>query len=101
MKTLQILLISLVLTACASTKNQESSGEYVDNTAISLKVKARLLANKETKGTSIDVESYKGTVILSGFIDSDDERNKAINIAKSVQGVKEVKSALYIKSESL
>ncbi len=98
MKLAAVLFLSLFLVSCASSKYRESSGEYMDNAAISVKIKTKLLANKETKATAIEVESYKGTVILSGFVESTSEREKVLEIARAIDGVKDVKELLIVKS---
>ena len=98
MKYFIILSLSMFLLSCSSTKDRESFGEYVDNSAISTKVKSKLLATKKVSSTSIDVESYKGVVILSGFVSSDDEKETALDVAKNTKGVRMVKDALFVKS---
>lgn len=97
MKLLITLSLSLFLFSCTSTNNRESLGEFADNTVISTKVKSKLLANKKVSGTSVNVKSFKGNVILSGFVNSNSERKLALNIAKSVDGVETVKDGLVVK----
>lgn len=99
MKMLVLVSLSLFLFSCSSTEKRESFGEYVDNSAISTKVKSKLLSNSKVSGTAIDVESFKGTVILAGFVSSEEEKELAIELAKKVNGVKNVKEALVVKSE--
>lgn len=98
-KNVLLTLLLLTLASCSSTVHRESAGEYVDNAAISAKIKSKLLTSDKVSGTAIDVESYKGAIILSGFVETDTEKDSAIEIAKKVKGVKMVKDALYVKSD--
>jgi osmotically-inducible protein OsmY len=99
MKLILITTLIVLIASCSSTPNAESTGEYVDNSTISMKIKSKLLSTNATPGTSIDVESYKGIVLLSGFVDTKDQKERALKIAKETKGVKEVKDSLYVKSE--
>jgi hyperosmotically inducible periplasmic protein len=90
-------LVLLTASGCAVTRGQETVGAYVDDTAITTSVKARFLDNKEVDGTSIRVETLKGTVMLSGFAKSALERNTAENIARNVKGVTQVKNEIAIR----
>ena len=83
--------------ACASTSKQESTGEYVDDSVITTKVKSLLAADDFLKSFQIGVETYKGTVQLSGFVNSQKAIDKAIEITRSVKGVKSVKNDLIVK----
>jgi osmotically-inducible protein OsmY len=83
--------------ACASTSKQESTGEYVDDSVITTKVKSLLAADDFLKSFQISVETYKGTVQLSGFVGSQQAVDKAGQIARSVKGVKSVKNDLIVK----
>lgn len=94
-----LVLIVLVATfmACASTSKQESTGEYVDDSVITTKVKSLLAADDFLKSFQIGVETYKGTVQLSGFVNSQNAVNKAVEITRSVKGVGSVKNNLIVK----
>ena len=94
-----LVLIALVATfvACASSPNRESTGEYVDDSVITTKVKALLAEDAFLKSFQIGVETYKGTVQLSGFVDSQNTVNKAVEITRSVKGVRSVKNNLIVK----
>lgn len=89
--------LGIVLIGCAATTTQESTGEYIDDTTITTKVKSKLLLAKDTTGTAISVETFKGIVQLSGFVKSDQERQRAEEIAKSVDGVKRVENKISIR----
>jgi osmotically-inducible protein OsmY len=92
-----LLMMIATLVACASTSKQEGAGEYVDDSVITTKVKSMLANDDFLKSFEISVETYKGTVQLSGFVDSQKAIDKAGEIARSVKGVKSVKNNLNVK----
>lgn len=92
---LSVLLVSFL--GCASTAKQEGTGEYVDDTVITTKVKAAIFNEPTLKSTEINVETFKGVVQLSGFVGSQDDINKAISLARSVKGVVSVKNDMRLK----
>jgi len=94
---LVLLMLIATFTACASTPKQESTGEYIDDSVITAKVKSLLAADDFLKSFQISVETYKGTVQLSGFVSSQKAVYKAEEIARSVKGVKSVKNDLIVK----
>ncbi len=96
-KTLATILTLIILAGCAGTRTQESAGEYVDDVAITTKVKSKLLASPDTKGTAISVETFKGTVQLSGFVDTAMEKRKAEEIAADTDGVARVDNKITVK----
>ena len=94
-----VILLVLITTfmACASTSKHESSGQYIDDSVITSKVKTQLAADDFLKSFQISVETYKGVVQLSGFVDSQTAVNKAGEITRNVNGVKSVKNNLIVK----
>lgn len=90
---------AITLSGCAETAHHESTGQYVDDSAITAKVKAKLVNDSVTHGLQVDVETYKGVVQLSGFVDSENEKERAGELASRVDGVKKVDNALKVKSE--
>jgi osmotically-inducible protein OsmY len=92
-----LVMLMVAIGACASTSKQESTGEYVDDTVITTKVKSLLAADDFLKSFEISVETYKGTVQLSGFVGSQNAVDKAVQIARGVNGVKSVKNSLVVK----
>lgn len=86
-----------VFLGCASTPTREGTGEYVDDSAITTKVKAAIINEPSLKVFQINVETFKGTVQLSGFVDSARSVNKAGEVARSVKGVQSVKNNLVVK----
>ena len=92
-----LLVMIATLVACASTSEQESTGEYVDDSVITTKVKSLLAADDFLKSFQISVETYKGTVQLNGSVDSQKAIDKAGEIASSVKGVNSVKNNLNVK----
>lgn len=92
---LSILLVSFV--SCAPANKQESTGQYVDDTILTTKVKTALFNEPSLKSTEINVETYKGTVQLSGFVNSQADINKAVEVARGVEGVAAVKNDMRVK----
>ena len=92
-----VLLASLL--GCASTPTQEGTGEYVDDTVITTKVKAAVFSEPSLKSAEINVETFKGVVQLSGFVSSRADINKAVEVARSVKGVKSVKNDMRVKGQ--
>ncbi len=82
---------------CAATPTKESTGEYVDDSSITTKVKAELVRDDTTKAREIKVETFKGVVQLSGFVDTAEEKARAGQIASGVAGVKDVKNNIAVK----
>jgi osmotically-inducible protein OsmY len=94
---LVLLMLITTFVACASTRTHESAGEYVDDSVITTKVKSLLAADDFLKSFQISVETYQGTVQLSGFVNSQQAVDKAGQIAHSVKGVISVKNNLIVK----
>jgi osmotically-inducible protein OsmY len=92
-----ILMLIATFAACASTSKQESTGEYIDDSVITTKVKSLLAADDFLKSFQIGVKTYKGTVQLNGFVNSQKALDKAGEIARSVKGVTSVKNDLIVK----
>ena len=94
------LLAAIALTnvvGCASTPAHESTGQYIDDTAITTEVKAAILNSPTLKVSEINVETYKGVVQLSGFVASADSIGTATAVARGVKGVKSVKNDIRLK----
>lgn len=85
------------LLGCASTSKQEGTGEYVDDTVLTGKVKAEIFNDPSLKSAEINVETFKGVVQLSGFVNSKEDINKAVQVARSVKGVVSVKNDMRLK----
>jgi osmotically-inducible protein OsmY len=94
---LELLVLIAGLAACATTRTHESAGEYVDDSVITTKVKSQLAADDFLKSFQIGVETYQGTVQLSGFVNSQKAIDKAAEIVMGVNGVKSVKNNLIVK----
>ena len=99
-KLLTFMLCALLLATlvgCAGTKTRESTGQYIDDSAITTKVKAAIFAEESLKTLQITVVTFKGVVQLSGFVDSAASVTKAGKVASGVKGVKSVKNDLVVK----
>lgn len=87
----------LVVSGCAVTRDQETVGAYIDDTAITTSIKARFVDNKQVDASSIRVETLNGTVQLSGFAKNATEKDTAESIARQVKGVKAVRNEIVIR----
>ncbi len=87
----------LAVAGCASTQTKEGTGEYVDDTVITAKVKASIFNEPTIKASEINVETYKGVVQLSGFVAQPGDALKAVEIARGVKGVTSVKNDVRVK----
>lgn len=103
MKTLKIastLIAAIMLTAvvgCAATPERQSTAQYVDDAVITTGVKASILKEPTLKVAEINVETFKGVVQLSGFVNSKEDINTAVRVAGGVNGVKSVKNDMRMK----
>jgi len=95
------LMVCLVVIAtfmgCASTDSKSGTGEYIDDTVITTKVKTAIFAEPDLKSLQINVETFKGVVQLSGFVDSEQNVKKAADVARGVKGVVSVKNDLIVR----
>ena len=96
-KLLVCLGLITAFLGCNATQREESTGEYIDDSAITTKIKAGLFEDAQLKSLQIEVKTFKGVVQLSGFVDSAQNRTKAAEIAERVQGIKELKNDLVVK----
>ena len=99
-RILKLMICLGMLTAflgCAATQRHESTGQYVDNSVITTKVKAAIFNDPSLKMFQINVETFKGVVQLSGFVDSAQSVTKAGEVAGRVEGVVSVKNDLVVK----
>jgi osmotically-inducible protein OsmY len=92
-----LLMLIPTFGGCASTPTRESTGEYIDDSVITTKIKSLLLKDELLKSFHISVKTYRGVVQLSGSVDSPKTINKAGQIASSVNGVKSVKNQLVVE----
>ena len=92
-------IIALMLSAlgCGSTPQQSSTGQYIDDSAITTKVKTAIFNEPSLKVNQISVETYKNVVLLSGFVGSSAQITRAVDLARSVQGVLSVSNNLMVK----
>jgi osmotically-inducible protein OsmY len=85
------------LTGCASTETQSGTGEYIDDTVITTKVKTAIFSDENLKSSEINVETFKGVVQLSGFVRSQSDINRAVALTRDVKGVVSVKNSMQVK----
>lgn len=87
----------LTASGCAVTRGQETVGAYIDDATITTKIKSRFIEDLKVDASAISVETLKGTVMLSGFAKSDEERSAAERIARNVNGVVAVKNEIAVR----
>jgi len=103
MKQIKYLLVFFATTAlvlalgCAPTATHEGTGQYVDDSVITSKVKAAIFNESTLKSAEINVETFKGRVQLSGFVNSQSDINKAVQVARGIEGVQSVKNDMRSK----
>lgn len=99
-RTLPLIILAVVLSlvsACAENGSHRATGEYIDDTVITAKVKTAILNDPQTKVLEIHVETYKGEVQLSGFVSSQEEADRAVELTRNVKGVTSVKNDMLIR----
>ena len=100
LRALGILVLTIVLASawgCGSTAKTAGTGEYVDDSVITAKVKTAIFNDPTLKVNEINVETFKGEVQLSGFVNSQADINKAVQVARGVAGVKSVKNDMRLR----
>jgi len=95
-RVLAVVSIALVV-GCAATPKQDSTGEYIDDAVITTKVKAAIFNEPTLKSMEINVETFKGRVQLSGFVSTQANASTAVNVARGVKGVLDVKDDMRLK----
>ncbi|KLN96712.1 BON domain-containing protein [Moellerella wisconsensis] len=91
------LFMAVALSACAPSAKTEGTGGYIDDSVITTKVKSALLAEKDLKSTQISVETFKGRVQLSGFVNSKNAAERAIQVTRGVNGVQSVIDSMKVR----
>jgi osmotically-inducible protein OsmY len=92
-----MLMLTLALLACSPTPTREGTGAYIDDSMVTARVKSALVADPDLKATEINVETFKGTVQLSGFVASPGHVAKASTVVGAVKGVGSVRNDLVVK----
>ena len=98
--TISTLLLGANLTCftgCSATPTRESTGEFVDDATITTKVKAAFVKDETVKAREINVETFKGVVQLSGFVNTSEEKARAGQLAAGITGVHDVQNKIAIK----
>ena len=94
---LAAVMSSTMIVGCSSTPTQQSTGQAIDDGVVTAKVKAKLIEDPVTKAHQISVETFKGNVQLSGFVETEQARSRALQLARDTDGVKNVKDALEVR----
>lgn len=96
-KILATMFLAVFLAACAGTDKQASTGEFIDDTVLTARVKAALVKDPVVSALAVGVESFKGAVQLSGFVKTAAERDRAVKIANDVPGVTQVFNSIQLR----
>jgi osmotically-inducible protein OsmY len=96
-KLIMVFLLTMLIAGCAGGAKHESTGEYLDDTVLTTKVQTSILGDSRLKLMQINVETFKGVVQLSGFVDSAGAAERAVELARTVKGVKTVNNSLIVK----
>jgi len=96
-RVLMGLLLVASIAGCAGGRTYESTGEYLDDSVLTTKVKSTILGDSKLKVLQINVKTFKGVVQLSGFVDSESAATRAVELARTVKGVKMVNNSLIVK----
>ncbi len=99
MVSFMLAAVFVTMLGCASTASKEGTGEYIDDTVITTKVKAAILNEETLKSAEINVETFKGVVQLSGFVNSEADIAKAASVARGIKGVTSVKNDMRLKAK--
>lgn len=91
------LMAGLLASGCAGDRYHESTGETIDDSAITARVKAALDHDAVFKYDNVHVTTFKGTVQLSGFVNSQDAKNHSTDLAKNVEGVRNVDNVIEVR----
>ncbi len=92
-----LALASFLVIGCASTSTRESTGEYIDDSALTAKVKAALIRDSTVRARDVSVTSFKGVVQLGGFVDTAGQKDRAGEIASTIAGVHEFRNYIMVK----
>jgi hyperosmotically inducible protein len=94
---LGMLPLATMITGCAGDKYHQSTGEAIDDKGISMRVKSALSNDAQYKYDGVEVTTFKGTVQLSGFVDTSAQKSRAADLAKGVEGVKDLENNITVK----
>jgi len=95
--SLPVLSLLTLVTGCAGDRYHQRTGEAIDDHSISMRVKEALSNDAQYKYEGVNVDTFKGTVQLSGFVDKHAQKSRAADLAKGVQGVKDVENNITVK----
>ena len=95
--SLVLTVVPLTFTSCSSTPYRESTGEYIDDSTITAKVKANLAKDPDVSAMQVNVETYKGVVQLSGFVNTKEAKHRAGQLAREVGGVRRIENNIVVK----
>ena len=92
-----VTVTTLTITGCSHSPYKRSSGEYLDDQTLTARVKSALFADPNVSGFQVNVDAYKGVVSLSGFVDTAAQKSRAEDVARQVNGVRQVQNNLSVR----
>jgi hyperosmotically inducible periplasmic protein len=92
-----VTVATITTTGCSNSPYKRSSGEYLDDQTLTARVKSALFSDPNVSGFQVNVDSYKGTVSLSGFVDTAAQKARAEDVARQVNGVRQVQNNLSVR----
>lgn len=95
--TLIFMFVIVTLTACAGSDTRSSTGEYIDDTVVTTRVKAAIFAEETLRSSEINVETFRGVVQLSGFVSSQSQIDTAVRVIRGVEGVDTVRNDMRLR----
>jgi hyperosmotically inducible periplasmic protein len=93
------ILLAVTVSSCAVVRGQQSAGEYIDDTAITAEIKSKMAADRQVAAGAISVETMNGTTQLSGFAQSQAEKDRAAEIARQAKGVRSVRNDIIVRPQ--
>jgi hyperosmotically inducible periplasmic protein len=93
------ILLAVTVSSCAVVRGQQSAGEYIDDTAITAEIKSKMAADRQVAAGAISVETLNGTTQLSGFAQSQAEKDRAAEIARQAKGVRSVRNDIIVRPQ--
>lgn len=96
---LAIAILAAALTACSSSPTQKTAGEYLDDAAMTTRIKSKFVGDEQVSALDVGVKTYKGNVELTGYADNPQEIQRAVELARATPGVRSVHNDIRLKSQ--
>lgn len=97
-KVVMMVVLAITMASCAMIEGRETPGQYVDDAAVTTRVKAAFVSDPVVEATQVSVETMQGVVQLSGFVDTPEEQSRAVEVASRVEGVRSVQDDIVVRT---